>query len=318
MRLTWYVPHVSLAPTDQRAAPPAWLVWTALIIVYVVWGSTYLAIRHVVESMPPFLAAGVRFAVAGAIMAVVLVLRSGPSRMRVTWQQLRGAAVVGALLLFIGNGFVSMGETTVPSGLAALIVGIVPVIVLVLRRATGERISAVGMGGVVLGFIGLGVLVVPRGLSGQTDLLGMLMILFASTSWASGSFMSRRLHLPTDSLVSTAYQLLCGGGMLIAAGLIDGEWSQVQGATFTDSSIISLLYLITFGSLLGYTAYTWLLQNAPIARVATYAYVNPVVAVALGFLIDKDAVDPLMLIGAAMIVASVAFIVATESRGHAT
>jgi drug/metabolite transporter (DMT)-like permease len=289
------------------------LIWAALLVVYIVWGSTYLAIALVVDSMPPLLAAGARFFAAGLIMAGALALRSGPSRMRISRPELGGAAFVGAALLMLGNGGVSMGEQTVPSGLAALIIGVVPLVVLVLRRLAGEKLSVIGVGGVVLGFIGLGVLVIPRGIDGTTDIVGMALLVMASTFWATGSFFSRRLSLPADLLVSTAYQLLLGGSFLLMAGLAIGEWPQVVEGGFTDASIWSFIYLIIFGSLLAYTAYTWLLQNAPISKVATYAYVNPVVAVVLGALVLNEQLDVAMILGAVMIVASVAFIARTES-----
>lgn len=296
-----------------RSTPPGWLIWAALLVVYIVWGSTYLAIALVVDSMPPLLAAGARFFAAGLIMAGALALRSGPSRMRISRPELGGAAFVGAALLMLGNGGVSMGEQTVPSGLAALIIGVVPLVVLVLRRLAGEKLSVIGVGGVVLGFIGLGVLVIPRGIDGTTDIVGMALLVMASTFWATGSFLSRRLSLPADLLVSTAYQLLLGGSFLLMAGLAIGEWPQVVEGGFTDASIWSFIYLIIFGSLLAYTAYTWLLQNAPISKVATYAYVNPVVAVVLGALVLDEQLDVAMILGAVMIVASVAFIARTES-----
>ena len=296
-----------------RSTPPGWLIWAALLVVYIVWGSTYLAIALVVDSMPPLLAAGARFFAAGLIMAGALALRSGPSRMRISRPELGGAAFVGAALLMLGNGGVSMGEQTVPSGLAALIIGVVPLVVLVLRRLAGERLSVIGVGGVVLGFIGLGVLVIPRGIDGTTDIVGMALLVMASTFWATGSFFSRRLSLPADLLVSTAYQLLLGGSFLLMAGLAIGEWPQVVEGGFTDASIWSFIYLIVFGSLLAYTAYTWLLQNAPISKVATYAYVNPVVAVVLGAVVLDEQLDVAMILGAVMIVASVAFIARTES-----
>ena len=296
-----------------RSTPPGWLIWAALLVVYIVWGSTYLAIALVVDSMPPLSAAGARFFAAGLIMAGALTLRSGPSRMRISRPELGGAAFVGAALLMLGNGGVSMGEQTVPSGLAALIIGVVPLVVLVLRRLAGEKLSVIGVGGVVLGFIGLGVLVIPRGIDGTTDIVGMALLVMASTFWATGSFFSRRLSLPADLLVSTAYQLLLGGSFLLMAGLAIGEWPQVVEGGFTDASIWSFIYLIIFGSLLAYTAYTWLLQNAPISKVATYAYVNPVVAVVLGALVLDEQLDVAMILGAVMIVASVAFIARTES-----
>lgn len=301
---------------SARAAPstaPVWLIWAALLVVYVVWGSTYLAIRVVVDSMPPFLAAGARFLTAGVLLSLLLMARSGPGRMRITRQEARGAAFVGAALLLVGNGFVSVGEETVPSGLAALIVGVIPLVVLVLRALAGERISRAGVGGVVLGFVGLGILVLPRGIEGTTDPVGMGLLIIASTSWATGSFFSRRLAMPGDALVSTAYQLLFGGALLLLAGSLLGELPRAQAGAFTTGAVVSLVYLVVFGSLLAYTAYTWLLQNAPISKVATYAYVNPVVAVALGVFVLDERLDVSMLVGAVLVIASVAFIVRTGS-----
>lgn len=297
----------------RREPAPRWLIWAALLVVYVVWGSTYLAIRLVVESMPPFLAGGARFTTAGAILFLALLLHGGRARLRVSRAQIAASAVVGGCLLTIGNGLVSVGEQTVPTGLAALIIGTVPIVVLVLRRVTGEPVSRVGIAGVVLGFAGLGVLVVPRGLDGSADVVGMVLLIIAASTWAFGSFVSRRLRLPRDALVSTTYQLLLGGAMLLVVGTVVGEWPRVVAGDFTSESVWALVYLVTFGSLLAYSAYTWLLQNAPIGRVATYAYVNPVVAVALGAIVLGEVIDPIILVGAAMIVTSVAFIVGTES-----
>ena len=304
-----------MAPRAQDARPPAspLAVWVALLIVYVVWGSTYLAIRVMVETMPPFLAAGIRFAIGGVVLAAVLLARGGPSRLRVSRAELASAALVGSLLLFIGNGLVSLGEQSVPSGLAALIVGVIPLIVLLLRGIAGEPVSRAAMGGVAMGFVGLAVLVVPRGLDGSVAIAGIIYLLIASTAWATGSFLSRRIPLPRDPFVSTMYQLLTAGVLLLAWSLVTGEWSTVHPADFSAASLWSLAYLIVFGSLVAYSAYTWLLQHAPISKVATYAYVNPVVAVALGALILGEAVPVSTLLGAAMIVLSVAFIVWKDS-----
>jgi drug/metabolite transporter (DMT)-like permease len=298
----------------QRPAAPAWLVWAALLVIYLVWGSTYLAIRVVVDTMPPLLAAGARFAAAGAIIALPLILRGGPRRMRVTREEIAGSAFVAAMLLLFGNGLVSLGERDVPSGLAALIIGIVPLIVLMFRGVSGERITRAGLAGVGLGFAGLAVLVVPRGINGTVAVVGMVMLIVASFTWALGSFYSRRLRLPSDPLVSTALQLVLGGLFLLTAGVLLGETDQLRVEDFSTGSVISFVYLVIFGSVLAYTAYTWLLQNAPISRIATYAYVNPVVAVLLGWLVLQEEISASMLIGAAMIVAAVAFIVWTESR----
>ncbi len=298
-----------------RTSRADWQVWAALLIVYVVWGSTYLAIRVVVQSMPPLIAGGVRFLIAGLVLGGVLAVRGGVRRFRVRRAELGGAALVGLLLLLLGNGGVSFGEQTVPSALAALIVGVIPLIVLIIRRITGERISTMALGGVALGFVGLAVLVVPRGIDGTVSLVGVAILLVASVAWAAGTYLSSRMALPDDPFISTTYQLLFGGAMLLVAGTLLGEWSGIRPESFSQGSVWGLGYLIVFGSLLAYTAYTWLLQNAPVSKVATYAYVNPVVAVVLGFLILQEDISLPMLIGAVLIVASVALTIRTTTSG---
>jgi len=299
----------------SRFSRSDWQVWAALLIVYFVWGSTYLAIRVMVESMPPLIAGGARFLVAGLILGGVLLLRGAGPRFRVSRAELGGAALVGLLLLLLGNGGVSFGEQTVPSALAALIVGVIPLIVLIIRRIAGERISTMALGGVVLGFVGLAVLVVPRGIDGTVSLVGVAILLVASVAWAAGTYLSGRVALPDDPFVSTTYQLLFGGSMLLVAGTLLGESSGIHLESFSQASFWALGYLIVFGSLLAYTAYTWLLQNAPVSKVATYAYVNPVVAVVLGFLILQEDISLPMLLGAVLIVASVAFTIRTTVGG---
>lgn len=302
-------------PSQPGRDAPAWQLWAALLIIYFVWGSTYLGIRVVVQTMPPFLAAGVRFVSAGTLLGVILAVRSGPRRLRVTRRELASAALIGLLLLCIGNGFVSVGEQTVPSGLAALVVGVIPLMVLAIRRVSGERVPTSALVGVLIGFIGLAVLMVPGGLDGSVSVFGMLALLGASFAWSVGSFLSSRIALPHDPIVSTVYQLLTGGLLLLAVAGATGEW-RFDVSSFSTGSVISLLYLISAGSLLAYTAYTWLLQHAPISRVSTYAYVNPVVAVALGFVILNEPITLSAAFGAVLIVASVAFAIWAENRAH--
>jgi drug/metabolite transporter (DMT)-like permease len=299
----------------SRFSRSDWQVWAALLIVYFVWGSTYLAIRVVVQSMPPLVAGGVRFLVAGLILGGVLLLRGAGPRFRGSRAELGGAALVGLLLLLLGNGGVSFGEQTVPSALAALIVGVIPLIVLIIRRIAGERISTMALGGVVLGFVGLAVLVVPQGIDATVSLVGVAILLVASVAWAAGTYLSGRVALPDDPFVSTTYQLLFGGAMLLVVGTLLGESSGIHLESFSQASFLALGYLIVFGSLLAYTTYTWLLQNAPVSKVATYAYVNPVVAVVLGFLILQEDISLPMLLGAVLIVASVAFTIRTTVGG---
>lgn len=288
-------------------------VWLALLVVYVVWGSTYLGIRIVVHDLPPLLSAGTRFLTAGAIVALVLLVRSGPGRLRVSRERLAGAMAVGALLLFAGNGLVVLAERTVPSAHTALIIASTPLWVVVLRTITGDRVAAGTLVGVGVGFLGVGVLVVPAGLGGSVDLFGVLLLVGASACWATGSFASSRLAMPTDHLVSTAVQMLAGGSLMLVAGTLRGEPFAPAAWAESRDAFLALLYLIFIGSLAAYTAYTWLLQHAPISRVATYAYVNPVVAVILGAVILREEISPAMVVGGAVIVSAVALILRHEA-----
>jgi drug/metabolite transporter (DMT)-like permease len=284
----------------------------ALATIYVVWGSTYLAIRVMVETMPPLLAAGVRFATAGAIFWLVLRLAAGPERLRVTRRQLAGAALMGLLLPFGGNGLVTVAEQDVPSGLAALIIGVVPLWVVLLRWAHGEAVPRITFVGVAVGFAGLAVLVLPGDRPGDAALWGLLLLVAASISWAAGSFYSKRLPLPQDGFASTAWQMLLGGLAMVLVGLAVGEGSEVDFAAFSGDSVLAFLYLIFIGSLVAFTAYVWLLRNVPISTVATYAYVNPVIAIFLGWAILSEEITFTVVAGAVAIVLSVAAIVRRE------
>ena len=291
------------------AAAPAWKVWTGLWIVYIVWGSTYLAIRVMVETVPPLLGAGVRFAVAGAVMLVVLSFRR---RVKPTRAQLLSALAVG-LLLPGANAVVTVAEQEVPSNLAALLIASIPLWVLLMRRAAGEPVSPAGIGAVLVGFAGVALLLQPGEQSEGASLLALGACVFAAVMWASGSFASPRLKLPGDPLVASGWQMLLGGLVIVAAGMAAGEAGDVDVEAFSTRSVVALTYLIVFGSWLAFTAYAWLLQNAPISRVATYAYVNPVVAIVLGYLILDEIVTPVTIVGAAIIVVSVALVTRIES-----
>jgi drug/metabolite transporter (DMT)-like permease len=289
-------------------------VWIALWTVYLVWGSTYLAIRYVVETMPTLLAAGVRFFVAGALFAAWLLVRRGPSALRVTRAELVGCAVVGVALLLGGNGLVSVGQDQgVPSGLAALVIASIPLWVVVFRRLAGERVGRATPVWIAVGFAGVAVLLLPGDRPGDAPLGGMLILVAAAFCWASGSFASSRLAIPDDPIRATSLQMLIGGGVMMVVGLAAGEGGQVDFAAFSAESIAALAYLVVFGSLCAFTAYAWLLKHAPISQVATYAYVNPVVAIALGALFVDEEITPLMAVAAVIICASVAGTVREES-----
>jgi drug/metabolite transporter (DMT)-like permease len=303
--------HVSGAP----AAAPSWQVWTGLWIVYLVWGSTYLAIRLVVETVPPFLSAGARFGFAGAAMLAVLAVRRGPRSpsLRVDREQLLSCLAVGTLLMG-ANAVVSVAEVEVPSSMAALLIASVPLWVILYRRGLGDRVAGRSVGAVLVGFAGVALLLLPGKQTGGASLLGLLAVVGAAVMWAGGSVASTRVRLPRDPFVSGAWQMLLGGGVCALTGAITGEFGDLHPGEFSLRSVAGLVYLVVFGSWLAFTAYAWLLQNAPVSRVATYAYVNPVVAIALGWAILGEAVTTLTFAGAAIIVASVAAVVRIEAR----
>ncbi|MFD3539479.1 EamA family transporter [Streptomyces sp. NPDC058662] len=306
------------SPTANR--PPAaarrkitGAVWTALALVYVVWGSTYLGIRIVVETMPPFLSAGARFITAGLLLAGLVTLRYGPAALKATRAQLGSTVLVGLLLILGGNGLVVLAETSVPSGLAALLVASVPMWLVVLRASTGDRPQLRTLGGVLIGLAGLAVLTSP-GLSGAVRLSGVLQVLAASVLWSLGSFSASKIPLPANPFTGSAYQMLAGGIGAVLVGLLRGEHRGLDPADFSTASWLALAYLVLIGSIVGFTAYVWLLQAAPLSLVATYAYVNPVVAVALGALILDEALTWPLLVGGAIVVAAVGLIVSTERK----
>jgi drug/metabolite transporter (DMT)-like permease len=305
------IPRTTVAAGQQA---PGWQVWTGLAIVYVVWGSTYLAIRVVVETMPPLLSGGVRFMLAGAILYVVLLLRKGREGVRFTREHVVSCLIVGTLLVTGGNGLVMVGEVDVPSGLAALIIASVPLWVIVYRRVAGEAIAPGTLVGVAVGFAGLALLLLPSGGNEEvTSWVGLLLLFLAAPSWALGSFLSKRRPLPADPFLSTALQMLLGGLTSIIAGFGHGEAGDIDFGSFSADSLIAFTYLIFIGSLVAFSAYVWLLQNAPISKVATYAYVNPVIAIFLGWAILSEQITASIVAGAAIVVASVATIVRKES-----
>jgi drug/metabolite transporter (DMT)-like permease len=299
-----------LAPV-RAGSRSAGALWLALGTVYIVWGSTYLAIRVLVETMPPLLSAGFRFLIAGLVLATVVAVVKGRAALKVDLPALGSAALVGTLLLAGGNGGVMLAEQTIPSALAALLVAAVPLYVVVLRAGSGDRPGRATVVGVLLGFVGLVILVRPDPSSGAT-LAGTLTVIVAALSWAIGSFMSGRLPMPRDPFVATVWEMLAGAGALLIGGLLHGEAAHLDVSSFSGKGWIAFGYLITFGSLLAFTAYVWLLHNAPISLVATYAYVNPAVAVILGALLLAEPVTAAILIGGGIVVAGVVVVVTTE------
>lgn len=296
----------------QAPARPA-MIWTALVVVYVVWGSTYLAIRVVVDAeIPPFLGMGLRFVVAGLLLLGFLWLRHGRERIRISPRELRGSAVMGLLLLVLGNGMVAVAEQTVPSGLAALIVGAISLWFVLLQVAGGERPPVLTWVGVLVGLAGVAVICLPRGGIEGVEWWGVAILLFATVSWAFGSYFSPRLGLPRNALVASAYEMLAGGVVMLIVSASIGEFGDLHVSAVPMEGWLALVYLIVLGSLLGYTAYGYLLANAPLSLVGTYAYVNPVVAVILGWAILSEPVTTIVLAGGALVVGGVVLVVNGE------
>ena len=292
------------------------LVWIALVTVYLVWGSTYLGIRVVVETTPPLLGMGARFLAASLLLATFLLVRRGKQALAVTGRQLRGAALVGLLLLLGGNGGVALAERTVPSGLTALLVAATPLWLVLLRRAAGDRVRRMTLVGTGLGFVGIALLVLPDGHSSgdgtPVHVWGLLVVICAAASWAVGSFASSRVAMPADAFVATTWEMLAGGVGLMLAGTAHGELRGFALSDVAGEAWAWLAYLVVFGSLVAFSAYVWLLQHAPISLTATYAYVNPVVAVGLGALVLDEPVTAAVLVGGAVVVAGVCLVVSSE------
>ena len=302
--------ETDLAPSPRASAG---LVWAGLSVVYVVWGSTYLAIRVVVEAdVPPLLAMGTRFIAAAVLLAGVIAARSGAAALRVGRRALAGCGLMGLFLLLGGNGMVALAEQTVPSGLAALLVATTPLWLVLLRTAAGSRPRGATWAGVLLGFAGVALLALRGGSGTDVALWGVLTIVGATASWALGSFFADRLGLPADPLVSTVWEMALGGLALVLVGLAAGEASSLHPGAVPAKAWWAWAYLVTVGSMLAYSAYVWLLANAPITLVSTYAYVNPVVAVALGALILSEPVTAAVVGGGALVVAGVALVVSAE------
>lgn len=276
-------------------------IWSALWIVYIIWGSTYLAIAITVETIPPLLAVSTRFLAAGAIMAAVVLRRGGT--MRTGRRELATCFLVG-LLLPGANAVLFYAERNVPSGLASLIVASVPLWVVVLRLAGRERLPLPALAGVGVGFAGVAILAHPSG--GATG-WGIGLCLLSAVMWSVGSVISRRLPMPANPFAATSWEMLGGGLAMLPFGI-----ATAGSLAPSTSSILGWLYLVTIGSVVGYTAYTWLLANAPLGLVSTYAYVNPVVAIILGVLFRNELLDWQLLLGAAIVVAAVALVVRQE------
>ena len=295
---------------NKPTAPaPAWLVAAAFAVVYVVWGSTYLGIRVAIESMPPFLMAGGRFVIAGAILYAVMRLRGAARPTAVHW---RDAAIIGGLLLVLGNGGLSWAELRVPTNIAALMVAGTPLWMIVIDwlRPRGRRPHGLVFAGLALGFAGVGLIVMSRDAHGHgvVNFACAVMLLTASLSWAAGSIYSRHARQPHSALLAVAMQMLAGGGLMLLTGLALGETENWQWQEITARSAGAFAYLTLIGSLVAFPCYVWLLQVSTPARVSTYAYVNPLIAVVLGWIVLKEPLPAGVVAAGTLILAAVVLI----------
>ncbi len=301
-----------------RKMSPRLGIILAFAAIYMIWGSTYLAIRYAIDTVPPFAMAAMRFLLAGAILYPLARASGIPRPTGINW---RGAAIVGGLLLLGGNGGVVWAEKRVPSSLAALLVAMVPLWMALLDwiRPGGVRPRARVFMGLFLGLTGIVLLVGPGEIAGgsQIDPIGALALMVSTFCWASGSIYSRYARLASSGLLATGMEMLAGGALLLVASVATGEWLRFDVTHVSLGSWAALLYLVVFGSLVAFSAYVWLLKVAAPARVSTYAYVNPVVAVFLGWWLASEPVTPRTLIAAAVIIGAVALITSARSKGAA-
>jgi drug/metabolite transporter (DMT)-like permease len=291
--------------------------------IYIIWGSTYLGIRIAVETMPPFLMAGVRFLVAGAIVAAFIALTRGFRATRAQW---RDNAIIGGFLCLGGNGLVSWAEQTVPSGIATLIISAGPVFIVLMDWAVhaffkdgkrGTRPGALTFVGLALGFVGLAILVGPSVMAtgvGSLDPWRVLGLLGATFFWGVGMIYMRYVSNPAEPFTASGIQMITGSGWLLVTGVLTGELARFDPAAITARSLIAWAYLVVFGSLIGFSTFTWLMKHSTPAKVSTYAYVNPVVAVFLGWFVLHEPVSPRIFVAAGVIIAGVAIITVTKNK----
>ena len=291
-------------------------IWLPLLALYIVWGSTYLGIKVSIETIPPFFHAAVRFLISGMIL--VVWQRSAGHQMP-TRKQWVSAGIIGTFLLLGGNGLVAWAEQFIPSGIAALIIGSMPMFLVIGEaiRPNGVKPTWQGIVGLLVGFAGIFILVGPSEISGSTEKLnpfGVIALLSACLFWATGSLYSKTADLPKSSLMNTGAQMLVGSVSLLIVSLISGELNGWDVSAVSTRSLVGLAYLIFIGSLVGFVSYGWLLQNAPISLVSTYAYVNPIVAVLLGVWFANEALEPRIWLATAIIIGSVIFINSTKPK----
>ena len=288
-------------------------VWLALGTIYVVWGSTFLAIAVVVRDVPPFLSMAIRHLVAGALVfAWVMVRRRDHEPLG--WRQWRAAFVFGGALFLLGHGLLAWAQQDVPSGISALLVGTIPLWFAILARVfLDERLGTRALVGLVLGFVGLFLLVDPSGEQGAEP-VGALAIVVGAFAWSAGSLWSQRSALPKDTLLAAAMGMLGGGTLLAIVSGLRGEWND---ATFTTDALLAIGYMVVVGSFIGFSAYVWLLKTVPASTVSTYAYVNPVIAVFLGWMFNDEVITARTIVAGLAIVVGVALMVSRSKEKEA-
>lgn len=304
---------------EQRTAPdvPRWQLIGGFFIIYVVWGSTYLAIKWGVQTIPPFALGAVRFLVAGGALYLFTRWRGAAAPTRREW---RDSAIVGALLLFVGNGAVSWASQRVSSGIASVLVATVPLWLVLCEAYQGKRPRLMQLAGVVIGLVGVGLLVLPSsraaaaGRTAAVDPIGAAALTLGSLSWTIGSLYSRSSQQAKPAALAISMQMLTGGVLLSLLALATGDWARLHPETVTLLSASSLLYLIIFGSLIGFSTYMWLLKVASPAAVGTYAYVNPLVAVLLGVALGGERLPPTAFVAMGVIVGGVALVSLVDAR----
>ena len=306
----------AVATVTKRITPK---VWFALVTVYLVWGSTYLGIALVIKTAPPLLSMGLRFVAAFFILALILLIFKGKSVLKITRPELMSSIFLGGLLLGFGIGNLTLAERYVPSGIAALIIAALPIWVTIFQRITGVRPKRITLVGIFLGLIGVAIIVLPGGAGPAPGAdpskvkFWMFMILIGNIAWAFGTFMTQRIPIPKDPFVLTTYEMLFGGLALIIASFFNGERFKVELITqMSPTSKWAWIYLVLIGSIVGYGAYIWLLNNTSLSLASTYAYVNPVIAVMLGLIVLSEPVDWPLFLGGAVVLSGVALVVSGE------
>ena len=304
-------------PAMRPASSPSSLaIWTALVVLYVVWGSTFLGMKLAIDTIPPFLAIGFRFIPAGLLLGLFVAIRGRGAVRRPSLVEVRDASIVGALLLLCGTGLVAWAVQTVTIGIAAILIALVPMWIAIIGRVVyGERLPTMATIGIDVGLVGVAILAWPTGGMGDLDPAGLLALLVSPILWAIGThYAAKRAVLPEPALLGSSIQMVTAGVGCLLVGALIGELDGFDVGAVTPLSWAGVLYLITMGSFVGYTIYAWLIRVAPLSRVSTYAYVNPVVAVILGWLVLSEPLTPRTVVAAVVIIAAVVLIVTARGR----